>query len=797
MSEIENIVLQSINLAKKLRHQYVTIEHLTIVVMDDVSVRAMCYEVQADCVGIQESLLEYLKQDCTELEGAPDEEIQPRKTQMLERVFNRALTQALFQGKQAINQIDLLQSILSEDNSAASLFSAEMGLDRISIIDWLRDVHLPQQMEFEDRMSQLTDEEREEQDEFGPPEYRKVVSNNKQRQRARNTNKTSQAWDVLSQFTVNMNQVSPEYDDVVGRREELRDLVQTLSRKKKSNAILVGPSGVGKTAIVEGLAKLIVEGNVPGVMEKYTVLSLDMGKLVAGTKYRGDFEERMKNLVEALELVDDVILFIDEIHMVIGAGSTGGGAMDAGNMIKPALSGGNLKVIGATTDEEFRKIFEKESALARRFTKINVGEPSVEEAKEILRNTIVSYEVHHGFDIDPEACDLAVDLTAEYVFNKKLPDKAFDIIDRACAYNKILPSDQQVSIISATEIRNEVARTVGIPAEHLGNQTEEHTINKHGHVEDYLKGTVFGQDAAIIRVCDAITVSMAGLKDPTKPVGSFLFTGPTGVGKTELAKRLAQAMGMKLVRYDMAEYQERHTVSKLIGSPPGYVGHGDGKAGDGLLISNLEDSPNCVLLLDEVEKAHPDIMTVLLSLLDEGVITSSTGKKVSAKNAIIIMTSNLGAREGATKSIGFSDKTYNSKAVDDAINNFFAPEFRNRLDAIVRFNALRPENMQRIVVKFLGQIEGLTAGRNIELTWTQDLKDYLEKEGFDPAMGARPLARLINEKVKLPLAKFMMEHGEIHNSKFTVNWDGTQTIITVKSDRKPEALIDARPDPTS
>jgi ATP-dependent Clp protease ATP-binding subunit ClpA len=792
MSEIENIVLHSINLAKKLRHQYVTIEHLTITVLDDVAVRAMCYEVEADCVGIQESLLDYLQQDCSELEGAIDEEVQPRKTQMLERVFNRALTQALFQGKQAINQIDLLQSILTEDQSAASLFSSALGLDRHTITEWLLDTRMEQDSELQDRMSELTDSEREEQDELA--NQRPVTSN---RPRNRNTNKTTQAWEVLSQFTVNMNIESDRYDDVVGRREELRDLVQTLSRKKKSNAILVGPSGVGKTAIVEGLAKLIVEGTVPEVMQNYTVLSLDMGKLVAGTKYRGDFEERMKNLVDALEVVEDVILFIDEIHMVIGAGSTGSGAMDAGNMIKPALSAGKLKVIGATTDEEYRKIFEKESALARRFTKIGVDEPSIDEAKEILRNTIVSYEVHYGFDIDLEACDLAVDLSAEYVFNKKLPDKAFDVIDRACAYNKILPADQQVTVVGTTEIRNEVARAVGIPSEHLGNKTEEHTINKHGHVEDYLKDTVFGQDAAIVRACDAITVSLAGLKDPTKPIGSFLFTGPTGVGKTELAKRLAQAMGMKLVRYDMAEYQERHTVSKLIGSPPGYVGHGDGKAGDGLLISSLEDSPNCVLLLDEVEKAHPDIMTIMLSLLDEGVITSSTGKKVSAKNAIIIMTSNLGAREGATKSIGFGDKNYNSTAVDGAINQFFAPEFRNRLDAIVRFNALQPENMQRIVVKFLGQIEGLTAGRNIELTWTQDLKDYLEKEGFDPAMGARPLARLINEKVKLPLAKFMIDNGQIHNSKFTVNWDGTQTIITVNSDKTPEALIDARPDPTS
>lgn len=754
MTDIERIVITSINLAKKFRHEYVTIEHLAAVILDDPQVRAMCYEVAADFEALQIALIEYLEHDCMELATDSQEEPNPRKTQMLERVFNRALTQALFQGKKAINQHDLVLSMLQEDQSITAQYADQLGLNKHKVIAWLQDSANIQN-------AANTNIQKEEY--YG------------QYQQSNITPTEMGHIEVLRQFCNNMNEKCSDYDDVIGRREELKDLVQTVARKKKSNAILVGPSGVGKTAIVQGLAKLVVEDNVPDIVKGMTVWELDMAKLVAGTKYRGDFEERMKQLAEALEKLDNIILFVDEIHTIIGAGSTGGGSMDAGNMLKPALSSGKLKVIGATTDEEYRKIFEKESALARRFTKISVGEPSVEEAKEVLQNTLVSYEAYHDVTIDSDASDLAVDLSAQYIFNKKLPDKAFDIIDRACAFNRILPAEERVTVITEEEVRAEVGRLTGIPKEHLGTSSETQTATKHSEVKEFLETTVFGQPTAIEKVVDSITISMAGLKDPNKPVASYLFTGPTGVGKTELAKRLAQAMSMKLVRYDMAEYQERHTVSKLIGSPPGYVGHGDGKAGDGLLISNLEDNPNCVLLLDEVEKAHPDLMSVLLSLLDEGMITSSTGKVVSAKNAIIIMTSNLGAKDAAVKSIGFNDETFNHKAVDQAINNFFAPEFRNRLDGIVKFDALAPESMKRIVTKFLRQVEGYVEGRHLVIMWSPKLLAMLEQDGYDAKMGARPLSRLINERVKLPIARYLLENENVYTMH--VDWIDNKLVI--------------------
>jgi len=762
MTDIEKIVITAINLAKKLKHEYVTIEHLAAVILDDPHVIAMCFEVDADSEGLQIALVEYLEKECTDLVTDSTQEPNPFKTQMLERVFNRALTQALFQGKKHLNQLDIVLSILTEENSVTAQYAEQMGLNKNKVISWLSESNA-----------------KEHEAIFGAMDGMEPGRRNQQRMTPR---------DVLMQFCTNMNENYDEYDDVVGRRKELKDLVQTVARKKKSNCILTGGSGVGKTAIVQGLARLIVEGHVPDLIKDKVVWELDMTKLVAGTKYRGDFEERMKQLSDALIQEPNIILFVDEIHTIIGAGSTNG-TMDAGNMLKPALSNGKLKVIGATTDEEYRKVFEREAALSRRFTKIIVDEPNAKDAKEVILNTLVSYEAFHDVTIRPEAAELAVDLSNQYIFNKKLPDKAFDIIDRACAYNRILPEEERLDIICDDEIRAEVARLTGIPKEHLGKVEDKETSTKHAEVREFLESTVFGQQIAINKVVDSITVSMAGLKDPIKPIASYLFTGPTGVGKTELAKRLSQAMSMKLLRYDMAEYQERHTVSKLIGSPPGYVGHGDGKAGDGLLIGQLEDNPNCILLMDEVEKAHPDLMSVLLSLLDEGILTSSTGKVVSAKNSIIIMTSNLGARDSAIKSIGFNEETYNAKAVDDAVKNYFAPEFRNRLDGVVKFNTLTRNDMKRIVIKFLGELETYVEGRHITINWGPELIAMLEDKGYDPTMGARPLARLINESVKLPLAKYLLDNKE----QGTLNLDWKQEKLTIVAPVTAPALVPTPP----
>lgn len=755
MTEIEQIILTAIDLAKKFKHDYLTIEHLTAVVLDDPQIRNMCLDIAADHESLQSSLVDFLENDCKELVSNPLEESNPRKTQMLERVFNRALTQALFQGKKVINQLDLVLSILSEDKSISANFSEQMGLNKTKVLKWLSETQQMEEQKYNQSISATYGQ--------GYP-----APDQKQQQKTYK--------EVINQFCNNLNLASVDFDDVIGRRKELTDVVQTIARKKKSNVILTGASGVGKTAIVQGLAKLISEGSVPHTILNDTVYELDMAKLVAGTKYRGDFEERMKQLSEALENSKDIILFIDEVHTLIGAGSSSG-SMDAGNMLKPALSSGKLKVIGATTDEEYRKIIEKEAALARRFTKVNVDEPSVNDSIEIITNSLDSYMEFHQVDIQPEAAELAVILSDQYIFNKKLPDKAFDVLDRACAANKIQPEELRLTVITEEQIKAEVSNLVGIPVEHLGTQVDDSSNSKHLDVQNYLKSTVFGQDKAVDTVTNAITVSLAGLKDPQKPVASYLFTGPTGVGKTELAKRLAQSMKMKLVRYDMAEYQERHTVSKLIGSPPGYVGHGDGKAGDGLLITQLEDSPNCVLLLDEVEKAHPDLMSVLLSLLDEGTITSSTGKVVSAKNAIVVMTSNLGAKDATIKSIGFNDETFNHKAVDSAINSFFAPEFRNRLDGIVRFNGLSEKEMPSIVNKFLKELEGYVSGRNIVIQWGERLKEMLIHKGFDSAMGARPLARLINTEVKLPMAQFMLNNPNAYTISVDYNPKQEQVVV--------------------
>ena len=716
-ADLQVVFDKAIRDAQKLKHEYVTIEHLMFAMLCEEKFFNQLKSFNADVEYFKANLEHHLKTSLEEI-TLDTKKFKPRKTQGVERVLNRAFTQVLFAGRSNIELADVLLSILNEKKSIAQYLAGKSGIHKDEYAAFVN-------AEFDDMVME------------------EEVS--------------GEAQKALKAFTTDLNQQasSGKIDPIIGRTEELESLALALGRRAKNNVLMVGDPGVGKTAIAEGLAYNIVQGQVPNFLKEYKVYNLDIGAMLAGSKYRGDFEERFKLVLAALTKQGKTIMFVDEAHMMNGAGAGGGNSSnDLANMLKPALTKGDLKVVASTTWEEYRKYFEKDRALMRRFQRVVVGEPSKDTTKDILRGIKKYYEDYHKTNITEEAIEASVKLSVKYQSDKKLPDKAIDLIDLACSRFKLDDDFEGEKIVDAAKIQFELSKILKIPSEQVAEQETDNLAN----LEKNLKSVVYGQDEAIEGIVDKILVSQAGLKPDDKPVGAFVFMGPTGTGKTETAKQLSKALGVELVRFDMSEYQERHSVAKLIGSPPGYVGHGDGKAGDGLLITQLEDSPNCILLLDEVEKAHPDIMSVMLSLLDEGVITSSTGKKVSAKNAIIIMTSNLGAKDASIKSIGFNEETYNAKAVDEAINNYFAPEFRNRLDGVVKFNSLKPENMARIVTKFLRQLEGYVEGRHIKIHWTPSLKVMLEEKGYDPAMGARPLARLINQRVKLPLAQFMMEN---------------------------------------
>jgi ATP-dependent Clp protease ATP-binding subunit ClpA len=727
--KIEQLVEKVFALTKDYKHEYVTIEHLLLILLENDDVQDIIYDLERDPAEIAAKIEHYLN---TEIDAVPEDQYtEPKKTQMLERVFNRAFTQALFNGRQQLDPRDLFISILSEENTAGVHLLD--GINRDSVVTYLSDTAVKETAEV--KTKPLKDER------------------------------------TLRKYCDNLNEQAAEgvIDPVIGREEELEKLVQTIARRKKNNVVLVGDSGVGKTAIAEGLAHLINEDRVPDVIKDNTIYSLDIGALLAGTKFRGDFEERLKDVIDILETRDDAILFIDEIHMIMGAGSAGQGNMDVANLLKPALQKGKLRCIGSTTYDEYREHFEKDKALSRRFYKVDVPEPSVADAKRIVRAAIPAYELYHEIGYDVEALDGAVDLTHQYWHNRQLPDKAFDVLDAAAARQKLLPSDQRKHILELDDIRYEVAKLTRIPIEQLVlTKDSEYKKEKPVDIEAAVKKKVFGQDEAITRLADSIYIAKAGLKDPNKPIGCYLFTGPTGVGKTETAKQLSEAMSMPLVRFDMSEYQERHTVAKLIGAPPGYVGYGEGGQGSGLLVNKLEENPNCILLLDEIEKAHPDVSNVLLQLMDNGMITNSEGKSVSARNTILILTSNLGARDAERNTIGFGDNN-NSGASDEAVKRFFSPEFRNRLDAIVQFTKLDVNLTKQITIKFLQEVADMLTPRNISITWTDDSVDWLTENGFTASMGARPMARIINEKIKKPLAKQLLFGDDISKVTIEVN----------------------------
>ena len=735
---IENLVDKAFSIAVDHQHEYVTLEHMLMALLEDDQVVTLMVDLEGEPAEIFERLHQYVSVELGDI-VVTDNYKKPKKTNTLERVFNRAFTQAIFQGNKELSSIDVLLSILAEHESFAHYVCAGNGITREVIIEYLEVINGVRDQAFNDFV---------------------VQANN-------NTSNNSKGPSMLEQFTTNLNKkaANGEIDPLIGRTEEVDQTIQTLARRKKNNVILVGDPGVGKTAIAEGLARKIVADEVPETLEKNVIYNLEVGAILAGTKYRGDFEERIQGLLKELEKKPNALLFIDEIHMLMGAGSTNGGGTDAANMLKPALQSGKLRCIGSTTYEEYRERFESDAALTRRFAKIDVVEPTVEETKAILHQSIEAYEHFHNLAFDAKALDAAVDLSNQYILDKKLPDKAFDVIDIAAARQRVAEESARSEIITEDMIRFEVAKIARIPIETMVEVKD--TDSAPIDIEKRLKERVFGQDSALQTLADAVYISKAGLKSKDKPVGCYLFTGPTGVGKTEAAKSLSDLLAMKLVRFDMSEYQERHAVAKLIGAPPGYTGYGEGGAGSGLLINELEQNPSCVLLLDEVEKAHSDVLNVLLQLMDNGIVSGSNGKSASARNAIVILTSNLGAADREKPRIGFGD-TENTGAQDEAVKNFFAPEFRNRLDAVVKFSKLDRDNIDSITVKFLNELKVQVEERNMAFSWNPGVVEYLSEKGFDPLMGARPMARVIAEKIKTPLARAMVFGGAGSNIRVRI-----------------------------
>jgi ATP-dependent Clp protease ATP-binding subunit ClpA len=744
--ELQLVFDKAINDAKKLQHEYVTLEHLLYAMLCEENFGNLLNNYGANVEYVKTNLEHHLKTKCDEIK-TDMVKYKPKKTQTVERVLNRAFTQVLFAGRSNIDLSDVLISLLNEKKSICAYFLEKGGVTKEKFADYVS--------------TELEDQAVEEEE----------IS--------------SEAKRALKAFTVNLNEQvkKGKVDPIIGREEEIESLTLALGRRNKNNVLLVGDPGVGKTAIAEGLAFKIENNDVPNFLKEYKVYNLDIGAMLAGSKYRGDFEERFKLVLQALTKQGKTIMFVDEAHMMQGAGAGGGGsANDLANMLKPALTKGDLKVVASTTWEEYRKYFEKDRALMRRFQRVTVDEPSKETTKEILKGLKKYYEDYHGTVITDAAIDAAVKLSVKYQSDKKLPDKAIDLIDVACARFKLVDDFEGDKIIGENEIQFELAKMVNMPAEQVAEKENENLKN----LEDNLKKVVYGQDTAIESIVDKILVSQAGLKPDDKPIGSFVFMGPTGTGKTETAKQLAKNLGVKLVRFDMSEYMEKHSVAKLLGSPPGYVGHEDNA---GQLITKLQENPNCVLLLDEIEKAHPDVSQILLQLMDNGKVTGSNGKEADARNCVLILTTNLGAAQAEKNSIGFGSEE-EKRYEDTEFKRFFAPEFRNRLDGVITFAKLGKETMMKIVGKFLLDLKNMVKEKGIKIKITDDALDYLVDKGFDPKNGARPLQRVIDKEIKRPLSRQML-FGDLRNGgTVTVDLRDDSIVLTCESHEETETVRD-------
>ena len=752
--DLEHSIGQCYKRAREARHEFMTVEHLLLALLDNPSAEAVLKAVGADFPRLRRELDEAIEVSVNRLGEDDGRDTQP--TLGFQRVLQRAVYHVQSSGKKEVAGANVLVAIFGEKDSHAVYFLNQQDVHRLDVVNYMSH-GIARGGEDESPKSQ----DGESKAEAGEGE---------------------QKGDALSEFASNLNEqaAAGKIDPLVGRAEEVERTIQVLCRRRKNNPLYVGEAGVGKTALAEGLARRIVEGDVPDVLLEATIYALDLGALVAGTKYRGDFEKRLKSVLAALKKLPHAILFIDEIHTIIGAGSASGGTMDASNLIKPVLANGELRCIGSTTFQEYRGIFEKDRALARRFQKIDIVEPTVGETIEILHGLKPRYEAHHGVSYADEAIKAAVDLSVKHIGDRLLPDKAIDVIDEAGARQRLLPLDARKSLIDVEEIETIVAKMARIPARQVSSSDKDVLQ----HLERNLKMVIFGQDEAIGTLTSAIKLARSGLANPDKPIGNFLFAGPTGVGKTEVTKQLAMQLGIELVRFDMSEYMESHSVSRLIGAPPGYVGFDQG----GLLTEKIVKTPHCVLLLDEIEKAHPDIFNILLQVMDRGVLTDTNGREANFRNVVLVMTTNAGATQAARRTIGFTKQDHSTDAME-AIRRGFTPEFRNRLDAVVQFQALGFDHILRVVDKFLIELEVLLHEKQVTLSATPAARDWLAQHGFDPLMGARPMGRLIQDKVKRPLADELL-FGKLAGGG-RVSLDVVDGGLALDVQPEPEKLLPA------
>ncbi|MBJ7577894.1 ATP-dependent Clp protease ATP-binding subunit ClpA [Devosia sp. MC532] len=750
---LEKALHQAMNLARERNHEFATLEHLLLALTDDRETIAVLTGCDVDIDALKSDLEDFINEELDSLVVHNGQEARP--TAAFQRVIQRAVIHVQSSGREEVTGANVLVAIFAERESHAAYFLEQQDMSRLDAVNFIS--------------HGIT--------KSGPNEDRRV-NGAEDGEGGINNAQEGKKTSALVEFCVNLNDKAKKgkIDPLIGRDAELRRTIQVLCRRSKNNPLYVGDAGVGKTAIAEGLARKIVEGDVPDVLKDAIVYSLDMGALLAGTRYRGDFEERLKQVMKELEKQPEAVLFIDEIHTMIGAGATSGGALDASNLLKPALASGAIRCIGSTTYKEYRQFFEKDRALVRRFQKIDVNEPTVPDAIEIVKGLRPYFEEFHKLKYTDDALKAAVELSARYINDRKLPDKAIDVIDETGASQKLLPEGERKEIIDVEDIEATIATIARIPPKTVSKSDAELLSG----LEKSLKTVVFGQDNAITALSSAIKLARAGLREPEKPIGSYLFTGPTGVGKTEVAKQLADTLGVELLRFDMSEYMERHTVSRLIGAPPGYVGFDQG----GLLTDGVDQHPHCVVLLDEIEKAHQDLYNILLQVMDHGKLTDHNGKSVDFRNVILIMTSNVGAAELARAPIGFGRKR---EVGDDeeAVNRQFSPEFRNRLDAIISFAPLPREVVRRVVEKFVLQLEGQLAERGVTINLTPEAADWLAEHGYDERMGARPLGRVIQEHVKKPLADQLL-FGELVNG-------GSVTVAVVGEGREAKLELVAVP----